>query len=786
MAGLRFESLRRLWQRHPEILVGFCLGITCGIYHCMDNLTTGSPVPCHTPTNGKESGLPKALHSVDDDYDPVILYSEMKSSPEVQPAYIPARPRYYSSELGIHEPLFVAISSSVSTLSSLGIALNQTSAAYLPRLSFFINTASEPQLQSYQNLSMHVVQISDAGVRVKPLSIVQFLINNQYIDNYDWFFIVPDSTYIRAKKLMEYVRKTSAGHDNYIGEMAKKDSPSFCLFESGVLLSQSVMKRISETLPSCMEDADSDPTAAVGKCVEKATNLHCNDNYGQAFSGYRINEKQSLADQDNTAQLIESSEPIRSAVTVYPLTAPEHFFRLHLELNRNEISELTSVIEDLQDDIVKQSPSTPSQGRDLQWPIGSNHPSLAKNRFDLVEWTYFNSTHLFRPDDFQVTEKLCGANVKDIEQLTADLAKKMEEMHSHENIKFVKLLHGYRKFDPTRGMEYLLDLIFQAEGDDTGSEGKIIKKRIRMLKALGKMEVVGMPFVTEATRVHVVLPVNPAEVNASLIFLERFSRHLLEEQENVFLMMVFIYGPNDPGKGDPNDAFLVVKQEAKQIEKRFNKLLGTRLGWVSIRNPLKAPPSDFAVMDLVSKKFSKDSIILRTSFQALLNGEFLNRVRLSTIAGTQVYFPIPVAQYNENFIPKNMRSFSETFDVKRQVGYFDKDSTETAAFYIMDYTSARKGVLDAWPLILADRDLGKESPRPYREGLAYNLFTLFIGSDLHVFRGIEPMLKIKFSIKDCDTHALHANQHEYDICVKRQHESLAGKQQLALSVLTDV
>lgn len=122
---------------------------------------------------------------------------------------------------------------------------------------------------------------------------------------------------------------------------------------------------------------------------------------------------------------------------------------------------MEQTIEELQEDIVKQSPHTPAKGEDLKWPVGVNAPTIPKNRFDLIEWTYFNETHLFRPDDSRVVIPLVGSYLKSIQMVLSHAKKEMEVLHAADDLKFVGLQNGYVRFDPARGLEYLLDMGFQ-------------------------------------------------------------------------------------------------------------------------------------------------------------------------------------------------------------------------------------------------------------------------------------------------------------------------------------
>jgi len=68
------------------------------------------------------------------------------------------------------------------------------------------------------------------------------IIGGHYLKNYDWFYIMPDSTYVRGRKLHEMVKHTSMNQDVYIGNRTKtKGEERFCSFESGLLLSHVCM-----------------------------------------------------------------------------------------------------------------------------------------------------------------------------------------------------------------------------------------------------------------------------------------------------------------------------------------------------------------------------------------------------------------------------------------------------------------------------------------------------------------------------------------------------------------
>ena len=145
-----------------------------------------------------------------------------------------------------------------------------------------------------------------------------------------------------------------------------------------------------------------------------------------------------------------------------------------------------------------------------------------------------------------------------------------------------------------------------------------------------------MPFVTENCRVHFIVTVTTEEISVATKFLRRFAEVHLKAEDNVFLMLITVYGPQDAGKEHPDDVFASLKAEIRQIDKAYQKSLGTRLGFLAIRKPFTAVLSEFAVLDIAAKRFKKDSLVFRCTVNIIPSIELLNRLRLTAIPGWQV------------------------------------------------------------------------------------------------------------------------------------------------------
>lgn len=106
-----------------------------------------------------------------------------------------ARPRYIADELGIREKVLVAVLAETSRINTFAFFLNQTLQDYVDHLIFFIDN----DVESFPH-GMQVVAIHDQRTYLKPFYVLKYLAEKM-IKSFDWFFLVPDNTYIRGFKV---------------------------------------------------------------------------------------------------------------------------------------------------------------------------------------------------------------------------------------------------------------------------------------------------------------------------------------------------------------------------------------------------------------------------------------------------------------------------------------------------------------------------------------------------------------------------------------------------------
>uniref|UniRef100_A0AAA9STM8 Hexosyltransferase n=1 Tax=Bos taurus TaxID=9913 RepID=A0AAA9STM8_BOVIN len=414
---------------------------------------------------------------------------------------------------------------------------------------------------------------------------------------------------------------------------------------------------------------------------------------------------------------------------------------------------------------------TPEGEAGLSWPLGLPAPFTPHSRFEVLGWDYFTEQHTFSCVDGAPKCPLQGASRADVGDAVETALEQLNRRYQ-PRLRFQKqrLLNGYRRFDPARGMEYTLDLLLEAVTQR--GHRRALARRVSLLRPLSRVEILPMPYVTEATRVQLVLPLQAAEAAAAPTFLEAFAAGVLEPREHALLTLLLVYGPREGGRGAP-DPFVGVKVAAAELERRYP---GTRLAWLAVR---AEAPSQVRLMDVVSKKHPVDTLFFLATVWTRPGPEVLNRCRMNAISGWQAFFPVHFQEFNPALAPQRPPPGAGPdppsppgADPARGAaggGRFDRQASAEGCFYNADYLAARARLA---------ADLAGQEEEEALEGLeVMDVFLRFSG--LHLFRAVEPGLVQKFSLRDCSP---RLSEELYHRCRLSNLEGLGGRAQLAMAL----
>ncbi|KFV12503.1 Chondroitin sulfate glucuronyltransferase, partial [Pterocles gutturalis] len=647
------------------------------------------------------------------------------------------RTRYIQTELGFHERLFVAVLTSKATLNTLAVAVNKTVAHHFPRLLYFtgLRSAKVPP-------GMVLVAHGDE----RPIWLMyetMHYIHQHFGSDYDWFYIMQDDTYAQAEQVKALVSHLSINQDVYLGRAEEfiggDEQARYCHGGFGYLISRSLSVERRASARTARGEGRllcglEFPTRLSGSCPFQ----------GQHYHSYELAK--------NTEPEKEEEEEFRAALAVHPVSDMTLMYRLHKHFSRIQLDRAYQEIQDLQMQIRNLTALTPAGEAGLTWPVGINAPFLPKSRFEVISWDYFTEQHLFSCPDGSPKCELSGASKADVSEI---IESALEQLNSRYQplLRFSKrqLLNGYRRFDPTRGMEYTLDLLLEVVTQKGHSH--VLAKRVSLVRPLSKVEIIPMPYVTEATRVQLVLPLTVQDLDFVANFLDMFAMNALDTHDNALLTLLFIYHPYDAQRVSQVDVFAGVKAMVGELEKRYAEV---KIPWISVKTEV---PSQVKLMDIVSKKHPVDTLFFLASVWTEINMEFLN-------SNWQVFFPVHFQEFNPALVYRGEQTASSSTDFLRD-GHFDRHSFAEACFYNSDYMTARTKLAAD----ILDRDEVLESMEVFDVFLHY--------SGLHLFRAVEPGLVQKYALRSCNP---RLSEELYHRCVLSNLEGLASRSHLATAL----
>ncbi|XP_072902434.1 LOW QUALITY PROTEIN: chondroitin sulfate synthase 2-like [Hemitrygon akajei] len=681
------------------------------------------------------------------DFEPRIV--PYKAASPKKPAKKTVRSRYISTELGIRERLFVGVLTSKSTLNTLAVAVNRTMGSHMDKVLYFTGTRGRKVPHG-----MYIVTHGDERPTWNMYQTVKYVFQH-YAADYDWFFFVQDDTYTEPDRVKALVEHLSIDADLYMGrpeEFIGGDTEGrYCLGGFGYLLSRSLLVRLQPHLESCRNEIVSGRADEwLGRCVIDYVAVNCVSEY--QGTRYRYFELGKATDPDK-----EEDAGFRSALTVHPVLEPVQMYRLHKRFTQLELEQTYREIQTLQEEL-RNVTGLAEEGEWASWPLGISPPFRPRSRFEVLRWDYFTEEQVFWCADGAPRCQLRGVDRLDISDVLETAVRELNRRYQPAlRLRKQRLLNGYRRFDPTRGMEYTLDLGLEAATERGHSRS--ITTRVHLLRPLSAVEIIPMPYVTEASRLHVILPLGARERARATRFLEEFALTALESEENAVLTLLFIYEPLEAQRVGHDDIFGGLKAQIAQYEKKYP---GSKIPWISVKTDA---PSQIKLMDVISKKYPADTLFLLVAPSSQLGLDFLNRCRMNSIGQRQVFFPIPFQEYDPRVAYPNQPP-PLTVDLLKDAGHFDRDFFEAACFYNADYMATRSKVAAAAVLdgdeLLESLDL-------------YQMFVQFSG--LHVFRAVEPALRQAPGQRACDA---RASEDVYHRCLQSNLLGLGSRAQLAM------
>jgi len=191
-----------------------------------------------------------------------------------------------------------------------------------------------------------------------------------------------------------------------------------------------------------------------------------------------------------------------------------------------------------------------------------------------------------------------------------------------------------------------------------------------------------MPYVTESSLVHIVVPVWVEEqLDAADKLVRFFAKNMLSKSDKSELTLIVVTSKIS------QDSFGRLKSLAESLSSQYKKP-GAAIHMTSYQKGSSTHLGlDFVAADLISNQLGPEALIFLCHPFTEMYPDVLNRVRINTISGWQLYSPIPFSEFNPEVSLAGLppRKSGEILNISTNVGFYDMHDTWHISFYAADY-----------------------------------------------------------------------------------------------------
>ncbi len=466
-----------------------------------------------------------------------------------------------------------------------------------------------------------------------------------------------------------------------------------------------------------------------------------------------------------------SMKKLSKALIIHPVKYPKFMYRLHSYYKEIEYNTSVSNAKTLTATLKSTHPFIPSHMRSTFIPTDCTNPTpsqhvrnapaqanaapvspassdkpvsvrphhVPKNKFELNYWEYFNQTRIMSIMNESPARGIIGGLREEARYaLTKAIYLANQGVPQAQRFVFDKLENGYHRVDPMRGSEFILDFVFHRVSDRT----RRIKKRLSILRPYHDTVV---PVATPELLPTINFLITLSGLSERLEhFLKEYERNVLELGEDATLTVVLFDSP---------DAAKV----RLMIQKYVTRYHGAKITVINA-------PGKFARgvgLDIGAKLFKDDQLLFFVDVDLDITTEFLQRCRLNSVRGKQVYFPVFFKLYNPNFVNKYHRGNSSLL-ITRHRGHWAHYSYGMACLYASDYE--KSGGFDTSMKGWGEEDI--------------DFLNKVMKSGLEVFRAPDPGLIHNWHRKTCNKDTV-TNPIAYEHCLQSKGENLADRVELS-------
>ena len=381
------------------------------------------------------------------------------------------------------------------------------------------------------------------------------------------------------------------------------------------------------------------------------------------------------------------------------------------------------------------------------------------DRSDLIAWDFIDK-YQYSLKSMNPRRRMDGALIPALESNLLNIVNSINKA-SHLRGRIVdynSLYYGYTKVDPLKGVYYILDLLMTYRRYKGRKLTLPVRKHTYIMQTFSNPIFRAITYDKQASKkiVNFVVPLSGR--------FKQFHR-FINDFINVYKMdpninLAIILFP------DAVNSYNFSTQTKNVINNLMNSGLPIRYA------ELGGHFSRAAGLQRGASLFGPNELLFFVDIDITFNAKVIETVRLNTIQGKQVYYPIVYSQYNDEFdmdTSKDLSDFGPTIDrikIDSDHGYWRQFGFGIVSIYNSDLI-ANNG------LNLAIQGWGKED---------VDLYERIVRSNLTVFRAPDKGLIHIYHPTECDT-GLHPTQ--YEMCLGSKYNNLASIKSMAKFIVSN-
>ncbi|XP_054714814.1 chondroitin sulfate synthase 1-like [Uloborus diversus] len=663
--------------------------------------------------------------------------------------------------------IFIGVMTAQKYLDTRALAIHNTWGKTVPgKLIFFSSSSSKV------NTSIPLVplpNVDDSYPPQKKSFLMLKFMHDNFIDDFEWFMRADDDVYIRTSQLETFLRSVNSSKPQFIGQaglgnkeefgqLSLQADENFCMGGPGMIMSRDTLRLLIPHIRYCLKNLFSThEDVEVGRCIRKFVGIPCTWSYEMQSIFYH-----SFSGEEMFTARLKTKE-IHRAITLHPIKQPAFLYRMHSyfhslntqSLRYNSLLLYREILE--MENILSEAKlfSNSNQLFHFNTSVLGMKPALNKfypvNRDETLVWDFLSKSiySLSSSNPKRRLESYQQVAVNDVVMEVMEIINKYSKQRGRV-IDFKEILYGYVRENPLFGVDYILDMLLTYRKYRGKKMTVPVRRHAYLQKTFSQLEFKeensqnnNFPY-SDKTYVNIIVPLYGRSDNLKR-FLTNVENICLKTQDKIRIAVILF-------DSDQEDAI-----ESKMV---FEELVRKYPTYDMHIIEAPGPFSRAMALEVGSKAFSLDALLFFVDVDIVLSSGVLERIRLNTIKGKRVYFPVVFSEYDPEYYDNDaeLPLLSEERGYWRQFGYGIVSIYHSDLKQVGGFDTSIQG----W---------GKED---------VDLYSKVVRSNLTVLRAADPGIVHVFHPISCSP---ELEDLQYEMCWGSKLSSLASQKTLAKIIL---